>query len=139
MKVSEQIIQVLDALCEKLGLAIDWTSENVVPYITTLGGKLISYEIWTSVFWIGFMIVLSIAGVIATKKLCPVFKEGLENQHYLDCVWDVATGFAIGGLVILYVTAVIVIGAQIVDIIKCTTFPELYIVEYVQSIINSGS
>lgn len=139
MTVSEQIIQVLDALCEKFGLAIDWTSENVVPYITTLGGKLISYEIWTSVFWIGFMIVLSIAGVIATKKLCPVFKEGLENQHYLDCAWDVATGFAIAGLVVLYGTTVIVIGVQIVDIIKCTTFPELYIVEYVQGIINSGS
>ena len=119
MTVSEQIIQVLDALCEKFGLAIDWTSENVIPYITTLGGKLISYEIWTSVFWIGFMIVLTIASVIATKKLCPVFKEGLENQHYLDCGWDVATGFAIGGLVILYVAAVIVIGSQIVDIIKC--------------------
>ena len=30
MTVSEQIIQVLDALCEKFGLVIDWTSENAI-------------------------------------------------------------------------------------------------------------
>lgn len=35
MTVSDQIINVLDALCEKFGLVIDWTSENVVPYLTT--------------------------------------------------------------------------------------------------------
>ena len=138
MTVSEQIIQVLDALCEKFGLAIDWTSENVIPYLNTLGGKLISYEIWTSVFWIGFMIVLTIASVIATKKLTPIFNEGLENQDYLDCAWDVATGFAIAVLVVLYGATIIVLGVQIVDIIKCTTFPELYIVEYVQRLINAG-
>ena len=139
MTVSEQIIKVLDALCEKFGLAIDWTSENVIPYLTTLGGKLISYEIWTSVFWIGLMTVLSIAGVIATKKLYPVFKKGIEEEHYLDCGWEIASGFAIAGLVALYVATIFVIGTQIVDIIKCTTFPESYIIEYVQNMIKAGS
>lgn len=54
MTVSDQIIQVLDNLCEKFGLAIDWTSENVIPYLTTLCTKLVSYEIWTSVAWLAF-------------------------------------------------------------------------------------
>ena len=139
MTVSEQIIQVIDALCAKFGLAIDWTSENVIPYLTTLCGKLVSYEIWTSVFLIVFMTVLTIASIIATKKFAPIFKKGVENQHYLDCGWKVASVFAISGLVILYIIAICVIGTQITDIIKCTTFPEKYIFEYVQSIINSGS
>ncbi len=139
MEVSEQIIQVLDALCEKFGLAIDWTSENVIPYLTTLGAKLISYEIWTSVFWIGFMIALTIASVIATKRLYPVFKKGVEKQDWLDCGWTVASGFAVTGLIMLYIIAIIVIVTQIIDIIKCTTFPEMYIFEYVQSVINAGS
>lgn len=139
MTVSEQIIQVLDALCEKFGLAIDWTSENVVPYLNTLGGKLVSYEIWTSVFWIVFMAALSIASAIATKKLIPVFKKGLDEQHYLDCGWNVATGFAIAGLVVIYGATIIVIGTQIVDIIKCTTFPEMYIFEYIQRVLKAGS
>lgn len=139
MTVSEQIIQVIDALCAKFGLVIDWTSENVIPYLTTLCGKLVSYEIWTSVFWIVFMTVLTIASIIASKKLAPIFKKGIENQNYLDCGWSVGSGFAIVGLCALYIATIAVIGTQITDIIKCTTFPEMYIFEYVQSIINSLS
>lgn len=139
MTVSEQIIQVIDALCAKFGLAIDWTSENVIPYLTTLCGKLVSYEIWTSVFWIVLMTVLTIASVIATKKLAPIFKEGVENQDCLECGWSVASGLAITGLIVLYIVTICVIGTQITDIIKCTIFPEMYIFEYVQSIINSLS
>lgn len=139
MTVSEQIIQVLDALCEKFGLAIDWTSENVIPYLTTLGGKLIAYEIWTSVFLIAFMTVLTIASIIATKKFYPIFKKGIKEQDWDECGWSVASFFAIAGLAAMYIVTICVIGTQITDIIKCTTFPELYIGEYVQSIINAGS
>ena len=140
MTVSEQIIQVLDALCEKFGLAIDWTSENVIPYLTTLGGKLISYEIWTSVFWIGLMTVLVIASAIAAKRLYPVFKNGVEiDREHCDCGWQIGSFFAIIGLGIFYIVSICVIGQQIIDIIKCTTFPEMYVFEYVQSIINAGS
>lgn len=138
MTVSEQIIQVLDALCEKLGLAIDWTSENVLPYLTTLCGKLISYEIWTSAFWIVFMTVLTIASVIATKRLYPVFKNGVKNQDWTECGWSVATGVSIAGLIAFYIASFAVIASQMVDIIKCITFPEMFIFEYIQSAINAG-
>lgn len=37
--MGEEIIKVLDALAEKFGLAIDWTSNNVIPYLETLCGK----------------------------------------------------------------------------------------------------
>lgn len=42
MQMSEQIIQVLDYLGKKLGLTIDWTSENVLPYVQTLCDKYIN-------------------------------------------------------------------------------------------------
>ena len=139
MAISEQIIQVIDALCEKLGLAVDWTSANVIPYLTTMCERLIAYEIWTSVFYIGMMTTLAIAGVLATKRLLPVFKKGLEEQGYGDVGWSIASFFAIAGLVALYVVAFCVIAVQVEDIIKCVTFPEMYVFEYVQSLINSGS
>ena len=31
MNISQQIIEVLNALSEKVGIAIDWTSENILP------------------------------------------------------------------------------------------------------------
>jgi S-DNA-T family DNA segregation ATPase FtsK/SpoIIIE len=33
---------------------------------------------------------------------------------------------------------VFVFGVQIMDIVKCTTFPELYVIEYIQRLINAG-
>lgn len=46
MTVSEQIIQVLDNLGEKFGLAIDWSPENILPYANELMNKAVSYELW---------------------------------------------------------------------------------------------
>ena len=45
MSFSSQFIEVLDALCEKFGIAIDWTSKNVMPYVTDLDARIITYEI----------------------------------------------------------------------------------------------
>lgn len=84
MNVSEQIIQVIDALCNKFGIAMDWTGENVIPYFETLCEKLIKYEIATSLASITFMFLFVIGCIIATKKLHPIFKDGVES--YDDCI-----------------------------------------------------
>ena len=34
--MSEEVIKILDNLGEKFGVAIDWTSENIAPYLTKL-------------------------------------------------------------------------------------------------------
>lgn len=139
MTVSDQIIQVLDSLCEKFGMAIDWTNDNVVPYITMLCEKLVAWEIWTSVAWIIIMVVLSIIGMVATKICYPTFKRGwIENSRSYDIGWQFASIMAVIGLIILYLTAIITVGVQIMDIIKCVTFPEMFVFEYIQGIINSA-
>ena len=136
MTVSEQIIQVIDALCEKFGIAIDWTTQNIIPYVETLCGKLITYEIGTSIAWMAIMILLSIGSIIATKKLTPTFKKGLKEQGTWDDGWTIATTLAIIGLVVLNLATIIVVGVQTMDIIKCTTFPEMYIFEYISMLIQ---
>lgn len=131
MTVSEQIIQVIDTLCAKVGLAINWTSENVIPYIETLCQKLIVYEIATSIAWMVIMMSLSIASVVATKKCAPVFKKGLNDEKDTWYVgWAVGTTFAIIGLVIFNIVSICVISTQVMDIIKCAVFPEMYVFEY---------
>ena len=138
MTVSEQIIEVVDALCEKFGIAVNWTGENVVPYLEILCGKLITYEICTSIAWMVIMALISIGSIIATKKLYPVFKDGWErnSRSCCDMGWQVASVFAIIGLVITGFTTICVLGTQIMDIIQCSVFPELYIFEYVSALVN---
>lgn len=137
MTVSEQIIQVIDALCEKFGIVVDWTNENVFPYLETLCGKLIAYEIATSIVWIVIMILISVASIVATKKFYPIFKDGWERnaRSSYDMGWQVASVFAIIGIIVVNFSTICVLGTQIMDIIKCAVFPEMYVFEYVSKFI----
>lgn len=136
MTVSEQIIQVLNALCEKFGIAVNWAGENVIPYIEVLCKKLVSYEIGTSIAWIVLMFVFSIASIVVTKKLAPTFNEGMkEDKKNYDCGWYVGAGFSIVGLIGLNSATIAVVFKQIMDIIQCITFPEMYVFEYISKLI----
>lgn len=139
MTVSEQIIQVIDVLCAKVGIAIDWTSENVLPYVEVLCEKLVKYEIGTSIARMVIWLILSLGSIVVIKKFKPIFKAGLERDKYsFDIGWEMATGFACAVLAALYINTIVTVNDEIMDIIKCATFPEMYVFEYVQGLINAG-
>lgn len=113
MQISDEIIKVLEYLCSKIGLTIDWTSSNMLPYIEQLCGKFVKWEIGTSIVWIGLALITTIIMLIFAKV---VDWGGLEK-------------------IILFGTicfAIIVIGNQIFDIVECYTLPEKTIYDYIQ-------
>ena len=129
MTVSEQIIQVINALCEKVGIGIDWTSENVLPCLETLCGKLIRYELWTSILWIVFAVLMSVASVITIKKVYPFFKKKMKDDSWGD--WGFGLFLTIIGVICINIVSIIIMLCQVADIIQCVTFPEMYIFDYV--------
>lgn len=138
MNVSDQIIQVIDALCEKFGIAVDWTSENIIPYVQTLGGKLISYELITSIYLIVLMVIITVVYTIVFKKTYKYFCKKVDEERYDECGWSVARAFFVAGLLCITLATIIVIAIQTNDIIKCLTFPELFIFEYISNLLQSG-
>ena len=130
--MSEEIINVLDALAEKFGLAVDWTSANVIPYLEQLCGKYVNYEIATSVVWLVFGIMCIIFGTVLFKKMKYCYNKSEEmdedNGYTYGCILS-AIGF--GALVII---GSIVSMTQIFDIVTCFTFPEKIIIEELKSI-----
>ena len=138
MSVSEQIIQVINALCEKFGIVVDWTSKNAIPYLEVLCKKLITYEIWTSVMDIIVSLTLSFILIFLIKKFYPIFRDGCkQNLKTYDCGWIIASVFTIIGLVIFYIAAAYAIFYQVEDILKCIIFPELYVFEYINALITA--
>ena len=136
MKFSEEIINVLDYLCKKFGIVIDWTSENVVPYLQDLCGRYIQYEIMTSIAW---MIVTPLITLIITIPLTIVHKKAKSLE------WD-TDYFTVVVAIVLWVifaimafASVIVVCVQVFDIIQCYTLPEKVILEYLETLINSKS
>lgn len=132
MTVSEQIISVLDALCEKFGIAINWTEENVIPYVETLFRKLITYETVSSILWLVFDILILIAIALLIKKIGPRIVKGAFYEEELGWIFV----FVVGGILIGIVTMVAIgdITIQIEDITKCALFPEMYIFEYLKTL-----
>ena len=132
--MSEEIIKILDALAEKFGLAIDWTSANVLPYLQQLCGKYVTYEIATSVVWILIGICLLFVGkyVIEKAKYCwKKYKEDRHSDYDLGVIW---LGILAGSVI---VGGIIVILYQTFDIVTCITFPEKIIIEELQSVYSS--
>ena len=120
MNISEQIIEVIETLCDKFGIAIDWTSNNILPYVEQLCKKFILWETSTSVAWI------VIAGIF--------FITTLVITIIVD--WDGIEWFIFGA--VAFVTLV-TIGIQVFDIIECNTFPEKAIYDYIQYQLNNAT
>lgn len=72
MTISNEIIEVLEYLCAKIGLTIDWTGDNVIPYVTQLCEKFVKWEAYTSIAWITIMwvstILFAVSCVVVSKK-----------------------------------------------------------------------
>lgn len=123
MTISSQIIEVLDDLCRRFGIVIDWSAENVMPYLQELAGKFISWEIATSKMWIVVAAIAIILGVI-------VFAVDIKIS-FMD-------GFgAVIGFILVFI-AIAVAVCQVYDILTCIHFPEKMIFNYVSNMLSTS-
>lgn len=134
MNVSEQIINVLDALCEKFGMAIDWTAANVLPYVQDLCGRIITYSIATDIATI-ILIIIGFLISLFTFKFC--FKKYNECDRWDNEDWEI--GSIVSGIImcVLGVTSIIVIPMAIMEIIQACTIPELTIIQMIEDLIET--
>lgn len=134
--MSEQVIAVINAICEKFGVAIDWTQDNVFPYLQELCQKYIRYEIATSAFlcliFVTTTSVLLFYSLRFHKKAMSfeIIYDGDEIDSIIATVlWICFAVFAIMTLIVFSV--------QMVDIITCLTFPEKMIIQFANSLVKS--
>ena len=125
--VSEQIIAVIEALCEKLGVAIDWTSENILPYAQELMKRFVKYELWTSVAWMAIALVGVIVFYFIVRKCKPLADEACWDIDE-PISWAAIVSIAI--FAVLFIATLVVIPVQIFDIVEVLTIPEKTILEY---------
>ena len=125
MEFGSEIIKVLDYLGEKLGMTIDWSNKNVMPYVEQICGKYIKWEISTSIAWIVIALVIEISLLIVTYVSYK--KEWNEDLFLLIVFAFLAFG----------VITVAIIGIQVFDIIQCCVFPEKQIYEYISLLLKN--
>ena len=129
--MSEEVIKILDAFAKEFGLAIDWTSANVFPYLQQLCNKCVMHEIVTSVIWILIGIYLLFIGKCLIRIIKYYWKKYKEDWTS-DCSIIVIGLGVFAGLAII--GGIIIILYQTFDIVTCITFPEKIIIKELQSV-----
>ena len=133
ISISDQIIAVINDLCQKFGIALDWTAENVLPYIEDLCARYIQFEIQTSIAWIVCMAsVTLLAGIIWAISAIVYANSFSDAAECIRCVSMIVFWIAL-------VITIIVGMLQAYDIIECCNLPEKVIIEYIENLINSSS
>ena len=125
---SSQFIEIFDHLCQKFGVVIDWSAQNVIPYITALCGRMTSYIIFKNV-----VLIFVFAGIFYlfwrfTNPCCskenkwdPAFQyyKSMNESYILGWVGrGVVAAFSFG----MSITALL-------TIIKCIYLPEFVIID----------
>lgn len=118
MQLSDEVIEILEYLCQKLGITINWASDNVLPYIQALCEKFIKWEIASSIVWICIAIVVGVILFIMIRRI--------DTEDDLE--WTIYKKIGLIGVVII---SFLIISTQVFDIVECYTFPEKVVYDYV--------
>lgn len=140
--MGDEVIKVLNHLGDQFGVAIDWSSTNVMPYLNDLMTRMIKYGIYINIYHIIYAIFITALFIIVTIVLYKIAYKMIlnseENKEYVSPAKILSTAFAIS-LVTTVIVALIEVGNIkdcIADIIELNTVPEKYVVEIIQDKID---
>ena len=139
--MSEEIIKVLDNLGEKFGIAIDWSSQNILPYLQDLLERFITYKNISAIIWIVVSVIFIILSIILGVIICKKIKKYYNDEHYY-CGWESDRNFAYGitwfcaGTIIL--AFIIILFCNINGIFKNVYLPETIVIEYINNSTSMG-
>lgn len=142
--MENEVIEVLEQISEKFGIAVDWSSKNVIPYLEELAEKVVRYKIAASVYWM-LMGVMLLGTIPIWKKILRNYKvkyekekeRAMTSRFYIDtsmldmiipiyktCKW----------MCILIGILIIVLEGSV--IIKCLILPESILFDVIKSLIE---
>lgn len=127
--VSDEIIKVINELCQKLGIAVDWSTENLLPQIQMIINKYTVYSIARNAMWGLFCAVVA---VISFKAGLRMFNAIKTEQHWVIDKYGDLTIISIAYMIfisICFVVSAIVACVCIENLIKALIIPELYTIQ----------
>ena len=130
--MSTEIIKVLDDLSSRFGIAIDWTSQNVAPYIQQLIGRIQGYSITINAIAAVCMVAIIVVAVVWYVKL---YKRHKDDNKYCDelSTMEFALNIAFG---VVGAVALMLLPCAICDLAQAIFIPELTVIEKITSLLQ---
>lgn len=142
--MSNEIIKVLDSLGEKLGIAIDWTAENVQPYLKDLMERFIDYKMIINIIGVVIsLLIIFLLAVIFKNTVIKSYNRCKENERSTEIWWYSNDGISIDEEVVFMIIAIamftllpslIALFMNITGIIENIYLPEKALIEYITKI-----
>ena len=131
--MSEEIIKVLDELGKRFGIVIDWSNQNIIPYLQELLKRFICYRNITACVWIIISIAMAIGGIVMVKFLNKWRKSDNYNKDYCSNDDMLAAQGYIFSICIIALGIGSIIG-NMFGIVKNICMPEMVVYEYIKNI-----
>jgi len=112
MMITEEVLRKLG---EKFGLMLNWSNENVIPYLKELSQRVIQYEYFQSIFWLILGIICIIISIIFAILAIKV-----DSTFWLLTI-------------IIGIIGIAVIGTQINDMLLCKYLPEKILIRFINN------
>lgn len=140
--MSEEIIKVLDYLSAQIGIAIDWSSENVWPQVMDVLGRYRLFELAITGIWLVIELAMIIFAAFAFKSMFKnymTFKEtGKTNFWWYKSYGSTyLTGFGVVGLIAgisCMFFGLIGVPANIEELFKWAIIPEIQYLEMLKGL-----
>lgn len=130
--MSDEIIKILNTVCDKIGIAVDWSNQNIVPYVKDLLHRCQNYLIINDIFWTALWLTFGGLAVLFVTKIIRI----LNDDDY-DCDYDYDENALIVISLILCVIFMFSLVGFIVkaeDLIQSIFLSEMRLFEYYKSI-----
>ena len=148
--MNNKIIEALNYLGEKIGIAIDWTAENVYPQVLDFMARYKIYEIVADCIWIIFAIGYLFMTYLCIKKyIIPARTKAIaekqsnfwfEYTHWScsedTCGLQFGAGILIAFMVLGAIISEFLFICSISDIIKWIVIPEAQFYDMLKGAIN---
>lgn len=145
MTFSEQFKDIFNMLCEKIGVAIDWTQENIIPYVMELCKRFVILNIVEEALWLVSGIIAVVVIGFLFKAIFKDYKRSADTRDdtfwwdwYSNCISPkVGTifVFVFGGVALLF--GLIMIPCSISELLKWAIVPEIQLIEEITSFISA--
>ena len=131
MNFSNEIIKILDDLSKRLGVAIDWSNENIMPYLNGLVDRFINFEIAKSIIAIVISILIIVIGICIAGH---IWKHRAEYDYFGD-LDETETWIFIFG-VCATIIGTVILSCKCCEICEAIYLPEKQIYDYIQVLCN---
>ena len=130
--MNSEVSEVLNALGEKFGLFVDWSQQNVQPYIEDLMQRVVQYNLAINICWLVVSIFFFIIGVIFISRIIKRVNsvDGIPiDEEPIAIVTTVLSIFSI-------IMGVLLIPVTIGEIFQCLYLPEMVFIEELKSLMK---